>query len=160
MSAHPPHPFRAAIPAACLAAVLAWGCAGRAGAPPGSAATSWTTPIPAQGAEPFVSGGPTKRVWLGVISHEMPYDQAKAYCRRLPTHRGSPWRVPDMGELLTAPFDQYLLPEEPVRLWTATPEPGELYRRWVVDPRTRAPEIKDVRQGIHLRVLCVCKPIL
>lgn len=157
MPAMPPH--SPPVLALALVVLSAAACVAPAprqvSAPPGAGPPSWSTPILAEGVEAFVPGGATGLTWLGIISHEVPYDQAAYYCRRLPTHKGAPWRVPDLAELRQAPFDRYRLPEEPVRLWSGTPEPGELYRRWVVDPRTGAPEIKEVRQGIHVRVLCV-----
>jgi len=118
------------------------------------AAPAWAQAYLAEGGQPFVPGT-GGRVWLGVISQELGYDEAVFYCRRLPPHGPEGWRVPTVDELRTAPFARYQLPEEPVRLWTASVAAGELYRRWVVDPRTGARELKDVRQDVRLRVLCV-----
>jgi len=118
------------------------------------AAPAWAQAYLAEGGRPFVPGT-GGRVWLGVISQELAYDEAVFYCRRLPPHGPEAWRVPTVDELRTAPFGRYNLPEEAVRLWTSSVATGELYRRWVVDPRTGARELKDVRQDVRLRVLCV-----
>lgn len=156
---HPVSAAPRAAPALALAAVLA-GCVGApapaVGPPAGApAAPAWAQAYLAEGGQPFVPDPGGRLVWLGVISQELAYDQAVFYCRRLPDHVAGPWRVPTVEELRGAPFSRYQLPEEPVRLWTASVAAGELYRRWVVDPRTGARELKDVRQGVRLRVLCV-----
>jgi hypothetical protein len=148
-----PRPGAALLPALLL---LLTACA----AAPGPSAErpleaqAWAQAYLAEAGQTFVpgSGG---LVWLGVISQELRYDEAVYYCRSLPDHGPEPWRVPTVDELRGAPFARYTLPEEAVRLWSSTLGTGELYRRWVVDPRTGARELKDVRQDVRLRVLCV-----
>jgi hypothetical protein len=149
-----------ASPAACALALLLLAACARAPSPRAvpagpPAAPAWAQAYLAEGGQPFVPDTNGRLVWLGVISQELPFDEAAFYCRRLPEHGANPWRVPTVEELRGAPFERYQLPEEPVRLWTADVGQGELYRRWVVDPRTRARELKDVRHGVRLRVLCV-----
>lgn len=160
----PPVPSaRRAVPARVLALLLSGAlsaCLPAAGppasAPPGPAgAPPWARAYLAEGGQPFVPDTGGRLVWLGVISQSLAYDEAAFYCRRLPPHGPEPWRVPTVDELRGAPFERYQLPEEPVRLWSASVATGELYRRWVVDPRTRERELKDVRLDVRLRVLCV-----
>jgi hypothetical protein len=145
---------RAAL--ACAAALLLAACVVRqAPPPPPGAGPAWAQAYLAEAGEAFVPDPGGRLLWLGVVSQQLAYDEAVWYCRRLPPHGERPWRVPTVDELKGAPFDRYHLPEEPVRLWSASVIPGELYLRWVVDPRTRARERKEVRQEVRLRVLCV-----
>jgi hypothetical protein len=138
-----------------LAGALLSACAG-SGPPPGEPeppASAWA--FRAKGGETFI-GDPAHGVtWLGIISHEVPFDQAEVYCRELPPHASAPWRLPSVDELAAAPFDRYQLPDPPVRLWSASGPPGDTALRWVVDPYTRAREVREVRRDVHLRVLCV-----
>jgi hypothetical protein len=109
----------------------------------------------ARGGDTFVDDPARGLTWLGIISHEVPFEQAEPYCRQLPPRPTGTWRLPDVEELSVAPFDRYRLPEPPVRLWSSTAPPGDTALRWVVDPYTRAREVKEVRASVHLRVLCV-----
>lgn len=131
-------------------------CVGpRRAAPPPGAGPDFGRAFMAKVGEAFVDDPAHNLVWLGVVSHELPFDRAEVYCRQLPPHGPGAWRVPDVGELAAAPFDRYHLPDPPVRLWSATPIPGDSFRRFAIDPYTGAPEPREVRQGVHLRVLCV-----
>jgi len=141
--------------ALALAALLA-ACAGAEAPPPEEPGPpDFARPFPSRGGETFI-GDPARRLtWLGIISHELPFDQAELYCRELPPRPTAPWRMPGVEELAVAPFDRYHLPDPPVRLWSADGPPGDTALRWVVDPYTRAREAREVRGADHMRVLCV-----
>jgi len=149
---------RARLLGGIVAGVLLAACAGPEPAvPPGE-------PVPggdfariylATGGDTFVPDPARGLTWLGIISHEVPFDQAESYCRRLPPHAARPWRLPGVEELAAAPFARYRLPDPPVRLWSATVPPGDASLRWVVDPYTRVREVQPVRAATRLRVLCV-----
>jgi hypothetical protein len=141
------------IPA--LACLLLSACAG-AGPPPGEPEPpAFARAFLAKGGETFVGDPARGLTWLGIISHELPFDQAELYCRELPPRPTASWRLPDVEELSAAPFGRYHLPDPPVRLWSASGPPGDTALRWVVDPYTRAREARPVRGDTHLRVLCV-----
>lgn len=147
-----------AVSAGALACALLSDCAGAgpAAAPSGEPGPGdFVRTYVARGGETFVGDPARSLTWLGVISQEMPFDQAEPYCGRLPPRPTAPWRLPGVEELAAAPFDRYQLPDPPVRLWSATAPPGDTALRWVVDPFTRAREAKEVRGSVRLRVLCV-----
>jgi len=140
------------------AAVLLAACAGgREAAPPGEpgAAGDFARVYLARGGDTFVADPARGLTWLGIVSHEVPFDQAASYCGRLPPRPGGAWRLPTVNELAAAPFGRYRLPDPPVLLWSSTAPPTDAARRWVVDPYTRTREMQEIRAAVHLRVLCV-----
>jgi hypothetical protein len=139
-----------------MLAVAVAACAGHRPAPsPEGGDADFARVYLAKGGETFVEDPARGLTWLGIVSHELPFDQAATYCQQLPPRPTGAWRLPGVDELAAAPFGRYQLPDPPVRLWSASGPPGDTALRWVVDPYTRAREVREVRGSVHLRVLCV-----
>lgn len=147
--------WRVGVVALAVAGALLAACAGAGSPPPGEPAPAdFARAFLAKGGETFVGDPARGLVWLGIISHEIPFDQAELYCGQLPPHASAPWRLPAADELAAAPFGRYHLPDPPVRLWSADGPPGDTALRFVVDPYTRAREARALGAG-RTRVLCV-----
>ncbi|MBI5136946.1 MAG: hypothetical protein HZA24_06355 [Nitrospirae bacterium] len=117
-----------------------------------------TAKAPARSDARAVLEGAGGQVWRATASGELSFAEAAAFCRELPAHQGSAWRLPSFYELARGPLGGIKLPEGG-RLWSDTAPESLPLQRLVVDPQNPfARAGVDLREGPRFHALCVAAP--